>query len=384
MNTGWLRFLVLSAAFTYATASLHAAPFELLWKAGSGAGESSVKVPDSTGADKVESGRAYPYGSTITTPAGASLPIELGPGNEVTLGGNGNLRTAVDPKDSKKKLLTLDSGKLDVVLLPEYAAENTLDVAGTCLRTSFTKGGKASFETAEEVELKVFVVTCGDANLAVVGPQFTIATLDKDDVLSAACSPDMTYLRLKNVKGAFEANIRNEAGESEPIAMEPGAVIKIHQKRSEIENTVMVTILICGADDSVKRAITYNVPTGEMPPSETAVAAATEVKKPAKQKKAPKTVEAPKEEAKEQPKETEVAKTEGGDAEQPKEASAKRDWKPIWASTTTTSTTSTTTMSRRDRMDLANWYAWRATALSGSDISRVTTTTHPPTPVGKR
>jgi hypothetical protein len=366
MRTTYLGFLATLALAAFVAIEAQASKFEPLIVAGKPQGECSVLLPGKSAPVPVELGKAYAYGSVLISGPGASMPLLFGTANECTLSGQGRVLTAQNEQDPKQKLLTLENGRLDVALDAAYQELNALDVASSCVRASFTKGGKASFETAAEGELQLFVITCGDATLKLGGPQFTIPLIDKDDILSIACAPDMSFIRIKDVKGEFEMNIRDADGNPQAIPMQPGAVIKVLQKRSEIENTVVVTILVVGADEAVKQAITYSVKADAAAPA-VAVASATAEQKP-KQEKAAKAKE-PKAAA----------------AAEPKKDLKKGEWTPMWASTTTTSTTTTTTV---PKIDAASAEAYRRSrgliAVSGGTVRRVTTTTMPvPTPTGR-
>ena len=254
-----------------------ATPFDPLVAAGKVTGRCTVLTP---GADKpvdAETGKAYPYGSALATAAGASMQVILSSGNECTLSGEGYVVASEDKQTPTRKLITVESGKLDVSLEPGFTEFGALDVAGTCLRASITKGGKLSFDASAEGELRVFMMSCEDAVAKVSGPQFSIPQLDKDDVLMAACAPDLSFIRLKAAKGAFDVTIRDAEGAERVVPMETGSMLKILQKRSEVENMLVVTVLIIGADETVQEAITYSVKAeGAAPAAEIAEPAARE------------------------------------------------------------------------------------------------------------
>lgn len=345
-----------------------AAPFELLVVAGKITGQCTVVTPGSAGPVAVEHGRAYPYGSAFMTASGASLQLIFSTGNECTLSGEGRLSTAEDKQTPTRKLITLGGGKLDLLLEPGFGEFNALDIDGICTRASVTTGGKFSCESFTEGELRVFVLNSGNAVIQTAGPQFSIAKMEKEQILMTACSPDLTFDRLKAVKGMFEATIRDADGVSTNVAMETGSVIKILQKRSEVENTVVVTLLIIGPDDTVKEAITYNVKADSTAPAKETVLAAVQQEPPNN----PPPPEAKKEEPKQEPKKEPKAK------KQP----ATGEWEPMWATTILNPPFPTTTTTTIPPRDAAAAEAYRRARLNGGGTT--TTTTQPPTPVGLR
>ena len=253
-----------------------AAPFEVLMVASKITGQCTVLTPSATEPVAIEQGKAYPYGSAFVTAAGASLQLVFSEGNQCTLSGEGRLSTAEDKTTPSRKAITLGSGKLDIVLDQGFAEINALDIDGICMRASITTGGKLSCKSFTEGELRVFAVNSGNATVQASGPQFGIAKLEKDQEIMAAGSPDLTFVRLKAVKGPFVAKVWDvdSASATKEVPMETGAVIKILQKRSEVENSVVVTLLIIGPDDTVKEAITYNVKADSTAPGKEVVVAA--------------------------------------------------------------------------------------------------------------
>jgi hypothetical protein len=331
-NSGLAMSLVVASLACH---EAQAAKFEPLVVAGKPQGQCTALLPGKSEPVKVELGKAYPYGSVLVSGEGSSLPLVFSTANECTLSGQCRVVTAQSDQDPKQKLLTLENGRLDVALDPAYQEANSLDVASHCVRASFIKGGKASFESAViENDLQLLVLTCGDANLKLSGPQFSVPMLDKDDILSVACAPDLSYIRVKVVKGEFDVNIRDAEGNPLTVPVQAGWELKISQKRSEVENNVLVTILVVGADESMKQAISYTVKTDATSPA--TVAAATTDKTPKKEGAA-----APK-------------------AGEPKQPGKEGEWTPMWASTSTASTiASTTTTTTVPRIDAAAAEAYR-------------------------
>jgi hypothetical protein len=278
----------------------------------------------------MESGKAYPYGSAHSAGPGSSMQVILSPANECTLSGEGRIVTSEDKQAPMHKLITLERGKLDIMMEPEFTEFGSLDVAGTCLRASITKGGKLSAEAFVEGELQVIVVSCADATAQITGPQFKIALLDKDDVLMAACAPDLSFMRLKAAKGTFEVTIRDAEGGERIVSLETGSVIKLLQQRSGVKGMMVVTALIIGSDESVQEAITYSV-SMESPAPAAAEPAAEPEAEPAAEPVAEPAVEPTAEPAKEGQAQTpeekksdvkeEVAADEGPDMEPPAQKS---------------------------------------------------------------
>jgi hypothetical protein len=159
-----------------------------------------------------------------------------------------------------------------------------------------------------EEDLHAVVFGSGGAEVRVTGPQYEIATLQRDQTISVACSTDRSFIRLKDVSGNYTVAVRKDAaGSQELVQMVPGSVVKIHQKVSDVDGALMVTVLVIGSDGStVEQAFTYSTRPGEAPG---AVVPSTTQPAPV----------------------PEEAKAEVGE-----------EWPPMWSSTATTSTTTTT------------------------------------------
>jgi subtilisin family serine protease len=75
--------------------------------------------------------------------------------------------------------------------------------------------------------------------------------------VSVACSLDQTFIRVKNVQGAFDVEVTDADGNPRVVSMEEGSAIKIWRKASEAADEMIVTLLITAPDGTLVEAINY-------------------------------------------------------------------------------------------------------------------------------
>ena len=233
------------------------AAFEPLFQTMNVEGKCSVQTPDEKGAVDAEANKAYPYGSQIKTAKSASLLVQFAEGNTCGVGEGASVLVGEDPSDASKKILGLDAGKLGLSLAENFEAENAIVIETACAVVQVLKGPKCSVDAMTEGDLNLAMVMAQNATLSVMGPEFELAALDGEDVLSVACSMDKTFVRVKNVKGEFDVAVTDSEGNPRIVPMKEGATIKIWQKASESADELIVTLLITGADGTLLEAINY-------------------------------------------------------------------------------------------------------------------------------
>ncbi len=222
-------------------------------------GDCSVKAPDGNQFVEATEGKAYPYGSKVVAGTNSSALIVLSEGNVCRIMDNTMVSVDQDRKNKNKRMIFLDTGKLEVEI------DDDISKSGNCLQivtvTSISEpaGLKPKFlvESSDEEDLKVSLVTCKDGTLNVFGVGFD-AAMSKGDVLSATGSRDKRFVRLKNVKGGFDLAVKNTEGKKEIRKTKPGSVAKIWRKKSEAANVLVIRLLLISPEGTLEDAITYS------------------------------------------------------------------------------------------------------------------------------
>jgi len=291
--------------------SSSAAVFDPVFRVMKVKGACHVLTPGSTATVAAEDQKAYPFGTVVISGDASSCMVSLSSGNKGQVGANARLcveEVAVAKGEKPVRIIRLEAGKIDVSLEDAYEQRNLLRVDTHCSTITALKGGKFSVDVKTLEELLAAVVLCDSSELKVEGPQFAIARLVKDQVVSIACSQDRGYIQIKNEAGQYGIDLRDAEGNAKTFSMEPGSVVKIMQRRSEAEGLLIVTILRVDpdgtpADQDASFTYTETLVEAQKPPAPpSAVTTTTTVRPP---------------------------ETPG-------------EWEPIWSSTTTTTTTTTT------------------------------------------
>ena len=261
--------LVMTATMLALTGSSEATKFDPLFRVTSVQGECTVMPKGDKAFVPVESGKAYHYGSQIKTGRKSSLIVLLADGNECQVLANAELVMAQDVKNAKMKIIKLKAGRVDIDLDPEFENSGYGLQVETAAAICGAIGTKGTVDVRSDKEMSV--TTCGvkEGKFYAKGPQFMIPELDVDDLISIATSVDREFTRIKNLKGSYNINCKNSAGEPQTMEVKLNAVVKIWQRRTDIGNNLTVTIIFTSANGKVEQAFTYTL-RDERTPSELA------------------------------------------------------------------------------------------------------------------
>lgn len=281
------------------------APFNPVFQLKQIHGACQVMQPGGSTYLPAEDGRAYGLGTAVSSAPDSTFVIVFSDKNECAVSGEARLRVIRNPADEKARQILLEQGVLDISLEAGYESANKLEVVAHCATISCLKGGKSSVDAKLDQDLYTQTITSIDTELKVAGPQFSVALLKKEQALAVTCAADLSYIRVKDIKGHVDIEIRGADGNPETLTMDPGTTVKIMQKPSDIPGTTIVAILIVGPDGQPLKSNTYNVAT-------------------------------------EPPQVPEGPTTTTGTEPPPTQPPAEGQWEPFYSTTTTTSTTSTT------------------------------------------
>ncbi len=239
--------------------TMAAEPFEPVFLLKQYNGKCQVKTPDSRSFVTAMQNRAYPYGTILKTGAETVVHLEFSKNNTCKVMANTTLELAEDSKNKKLKRLLLDVGKIEVTLDEEL--KETGNKIQVMTPTSICDAPGTRFTVAVQVEqdLKIAAFLVSKGIIKVWGEHFTVPELVKDGSVSIAASSDMSFIRLRNLKGKYKVEIRDENGEPRIVDTEPGATFKIHQRWSPDGKYLLVTTVLVSPDGELQESITHKV-----------------------------------------------------------------------------------------------------------------------------
>jgi hypothetical protein len=240
------RFLLLVAAVCVAASLASAVPFEPVFRLLQVNGDVSVKTPDAGRFSAAEEGKAYPYGTSVRTGAGAAVIVMYAENNSARVGPSANLSV-------ESTSILLEGGKIEIVL----EEGNELAVATPCSSVQ-SVGGAFSAEVKAEAELLVTVFAAQRGALTVMSDMFQCPAIT-EGVLSVSCAQDGSFVRLKNVKGKFAVIFKDDTNTARTVDMDVDAVLKIWRRGADESDAIVVTILIVAPDGSLTEAINYTI-----------------------------------------------------------------------------------------------------------------------------
>lgn len=333
-------FSIVGAAFLACVlgVAVEAVPFDPLFRVVQIEGTCSIQQPGAAELAAAVEGKAYPYGSRLRTGRNSSAIIRFSQGNDCRVLARADLQITKDTSDPKLKIIKLDTGKIEITLDDDFEQSGDGLNVETASAICGAIGCEFSVDARTVHDLKVVVVLIKDGTIRVFGPHFKIPIIGKDQGVTVSSPRDMSFTRIKNVKGTYDIEIIGSDGEPKTVETQAGTVIKIWRRKSDDGKLLIVSILIAGRGGELEQIHTHTeVITGD-------------------------TVGIPHEKK---------------DQEQGSEGGEYPDWQKITTTTTTTSTTSTTTIPEIDED--------RPTTTTTTTTTTSTSTTVPsPTPVGKR
>jgi hypothetical protein len=222
-------------------------------------GECQISIPGEGGFKPAEESKAYPYGSTIRTGARSSLMIIISEGNRVRVLANANLVMDENASDTKIKNVRLNDGEVHVELNSTFhQGGNKLNVE-TATAICGAVGTEFLVKSGSEENMRIVLFRVIKGVIAVYGENFDIATLDANDWLSVVSPEDRSFLRLQNMKGAFDIRIKDQEMNDKELPTQPGNVLKIFQRRVDGTNERVITAQLIAPDGSLIEEFTVTI-----------------------------------------------------------------------------------------------------------------------------
>ncbi|MDD4871250.1 MAG: FecR domain-containing protein [Kiritimatiellae bacterium] len=238
-----------------------AAPFELAFKLTKILGECAVMAPDAKEFAAAVEGQAYPYGSKIKTGRKSSAIIEFSSGNLCRVLASTVLTVTENAKDKKAKTIKLDEGRIGVELEEKFHENNSLNVE-TAAAICGAIGCKFTANSTIENDLKVVVFAWEEGKGKITGADFEIPLLEKDDAVSISKAAEKDFIRIKNIKGAFNINLKNSQNEQVSPELKLGYSVKIYREISPNGANILVYTLILTPEGKTDVTYAYSRPLG--------------------------------------------------------------------------------------------------------------------------
>jgi len=233
-----------------------AAPFDTAFKLVKINNECQVMIPDARSFETAVEGKAYPYGSKVKTGRKSSVVIQFSAGNVCRVLASTTLTVSEDAKDVKAKTIKLSEGEVAVELGEEFHKDNSLNVE-TAAAICGAIGCKFTIKSFVEKELSITDAECLEGKLRFSGSDYDIPLFEKDDKVSIAKSSNKSFTRVKNYKGSFSVNHKNNAGEMMSTELKSGYSMKIYRNFSTTGATMLVTILVINPEGKMESSYTY-------------------------------------------------------------------------------------------------------------------------------
>lgn len=192
------------------------------------AGKASVRTPNGEWED-AEEGHFYPLGTSYRTGKGGSLVLAFGPGSTVSISGDAEFGTRLQPfgGDSRTVVLTRGTVALD---LPENLPEGAVLVTAPGF-TVRNPAGASVVDYADKGDGDEATVLCRTGSLGIGGRHFDIPAMRAADKVRIRTGQDHLFTSLHGLSGNYVVNIdqgvctRAEVGDD-------GAVKPVEEKGS--------------------------------------------------------------------------------------------------------------------------------------------------------
>lgn len=257
--TAMLALLVVAAAAGHARGA-----FEPLFRTMKPEGDCTVAAPGAPQFSPAVDGKAYPYGTRLKTGKKASCTINFADQNEASVGPMALMTVGESQKDKKVKVLTLERGKLDLALADGFEQQNGMRVETHCTSIVALQGGRYGVDALSEADLNGVLVATSAGKLRVVGPNFEIPALERDEWVNVSCAIDNSKTLIEIRKGTVDMTLRDEDGNPKTVSLEPDSKVRIWRQRAASNDALIVTVLIISPEGKLIESITSRVPITEI------------------------------------------------------------------------------------------------------------------------
>jgi hypothetical protein len=262
MKKGLLFACFAMALFGVLAPHCPAAPFEPLFRIIQLTGGCTVMLPGTSEPAPAIEGKAYPFGTRIRTDRKGLALVQFSTGNECRILANASVAIADDVKDARVKVIRLDAGKIEVEVQDDALQDGGLMVE-TCCASCSLMGCNLSVEVRNEQDLATTAFAVKSGKVKVFGTHYEVPVLDMDDVLFVSCATDRSFIRIRNIQGAFSLSYRDSEGNSKLNEMQKDEIVKIWRKPTAKGDKASIIILYALPDGSTKDTQTYTEPITE-------------------------------------------------------------------------------------------------------------------------
>jgi hypothetical protein len=257
-----LRFRLIAASVLVCLAgtAAFAIPFDPVFLVLRIKGVCQIAPPNSSSFSPIKPGRAYPYGSTLSTrDAESEIVIALCDNHECRLTGNTTALFTDETQDRENRTVHLLAGKLEVDLdqkNQKFTNRVLVQTAGG-LATGEKARFTVSFSQNNEVHESLF--ECNAGMLGVRGAQFNASVVKEGAAIKVTGPTDLSWLRVQTVRGDISYDLRNNNAEQIVYPTKPGAVIKINQLVTESTKAQHVVLWALKPDGTTDTNYTYKL-----------------------------------------------------------------------------------------------------------------------------
>ncbi len=228
-------------------------------------GDCRIQLPGQNDFASIQESKAYPYGSRIRTAEGASVVLSMSEGNTVQVMANSDIVFGENTANKRIKNVYIDYGEVEVSLRPDFLeAGNVLNVE-TPLAVASAVGTRFRAASRMEEDLRIVILRVIEGVIRVFGEHFEVAELKADDWLSLLSPPDRSFLRLKNLKGAYEIIIKDENMADKSVPTQEGTVLNIWQRHVPDTNQMIISAVLTSPDGEMLDTITITYAPDDLP-----------------------------------------------------------------------------------------------------------------------
>jgi len=247
------KFLLCAMTVTSLIVATHA--FEPAFKLVQPEGKVKIKVAGQKRLETPKVDQAYAYGSTITLAKAASINVILGGGSSVKLTGPA---TVAMYEDGKEKIVDIKQGKAEFNLAKNFNANgNKLTVKSVDNEVTPVSAGTFSMDNRKSYSFGVLYIVAETAKVAVDGAQYNIKSFGPKSELVITTANDGSFSKILVPKGNMNLTFDTDNG-SKDVKVEKGETVNIWREVDRLGSTVTSTVMITGADSTVKTQFSFS------------------------------------------------------------------------------------------------------------------------------
>jgi len=247
------KFLLCAMTVTSLIAAAYA--FEPAFKLVQPEGKVKIKIAGEKRPETPKVDQAYAYGSTITLEKGASINVILGGGSSVKLIGPA---TVSFTGDAKEIIVDIKQGKAEFDLAKDFNANgNKLTVKSGDNEVTPVSAGTFSVDNRKSYSFDALSIVAETAKVAVNGAQYNIKSFGTKSELEITTANDGSFSKILVPKGNMNLTFDTDEGPKD-VKVETGETVNIWRQVDRLGSTVTSTVMITGADSTVKTQFSFS------------------------------------------------------------------------------------------------------------------------------